>query len=295
MLIHAKAEDYLKTLQPNLIDCCLTDPPYHYFSMDSHWSPSDLNYVTKHQTVKSLPGGMKLDPKKGKEFQEWYYGIAKEIYRVLKPGAFFFSFSAPRLYHRATCAIEDAGFLIRDCFIWLYTQSQPKAMSVNHFLKKGEEIAKNWKTPQVKSCFEPISVAQKPPEGTLAGNFKKYGVGLFNTDVKLGKNMFPANCIGDESINEDIDRFFLVKKPTKKEKGEYNKHRTVKPVALLSYMIQLATQSNALILDPFIGSGSTCVAAVQLERHYIGIDINEEYLDIAKKRLLVYNEGGNDL
>ena len=62
--------------------------------------------------------------------------ISKEIFRILKPGGFFFSFASPRLYHRMTCAIDDAGFEIRDSFIWLYTQNQPKAMSLNHFVKR---------------------------------------------------------------------------------------------------------------------------------------------------------------
>lgn len=72
------------------------------------------------------------------------------------------------------CAVEDAGFHIRDCFMWLYTQSQPKAMSLHHFVDRmpvGEaekavikSRLEHWKTPQLKSCFEPILVAQKPRE-----------------------------------------------------------------------------------------------------------------------------------
>ena len=284
-LICAKTEDYLKTLEDNSIDCCLTDPPYYIGTLTKSWQPSDLSYITKNQIVKSLPGGMKLDPKKSLEFQSWYFEISKELYRVLKPGAFFFSFSAPRLYHRATCAIEDAGFIIRDCFAWLYTQSQPKAMSLNRFLKEGKKLDKKWKTPQIKSCFEPITVGQKSPEGTLLNNFQKYGVGLFNTDIKLGEEMFPANCVSEESISEEIDHFFLVKKPTKKEKGEYNTHPTAKPITICQYIIELATQPKALVLDPFAGSGSILVAAKQLGRNYIGVDMNAEYITIAQRRL----------
>ena len=86
---------------------------------------------------------MKFDKEQGKKFYDWYYKIAKEILRVLKPGGFFFSFSSPRLYHRMVSAIDDAGFLIRDCFIWLYTQNQPKAMSLNHFIDKLNEDKKS--------------------------------------------------------------------------------------------------------------------------------------------------------
>ena len=95
--------------------------------------------------------------------------MAQAVRRVLKPGGFFFSFSSPRRYHRLTCAVEDSGFLIRDTFLWLYLQNQPKAMSLNHFIERmpipheAKESLKSrldgWKTPQIRSCYEPIVVA----------------------------------------------------------------------------------------------------------------------------------------
>jgi len=74
--------------------------------------------------------------------------------------------------------------------------------------------------------------------------------------------MYPANVFTISSINELIDRAFLLPKPTKKEKGEYNDHKTVKPLAICEYLINLSAFSeNAVVLDPFIGSGTTAVAA----------------------------------
>ena len=90
----------------------------------------------KPYAIKHLPPGMKFNREQGKNFYSWYLKLSKEFLRVLKPGGFFFSFSSPRLYHRMTSAIDDAGFEIRDCFIWLYTQNQPKAMSLHHFINK---------------------------------------------------------------------------------------------------------------------------------------------------------------
>jgi site-specific DNA-methyltransferase (adenine-specific) len=239
---------------------------------------------------------MKFDKEQGKRFYEWYFKISKEIYRILKPGGFFFSFSSPRLYHRAVSAIDDAGFLIRDCFIWLYTQNQPKAMSLDHFIEKGnfdektkneiKEKLKGWKTPQIKSCFEPIVMAQKEVEKTFLHNMMKYNVGLINTNVKIGKDMFPSNVITTQEITEVIDRSFLLPKPDKEEKGEFNTHKTVKPLALCEYIIALTTFSkDAIVLDPFVGSGTTAVAAKKLGRKFVGIDINLEYVEIAQKRL----------
>lgn len=294
-IIHGDALQILPHLADNNVDLVLTDPPYFLDKMDDSWDEKKVSSKKYHHVVKSLPAGMKFDREQGKNFYKWYYKISKEILRVLKPGGFFFSFSSPRLYHRMVCAIDDAGFFIRDSFIWLYTQNQPKAMSLNHFIDKlneNEQIKINlkkqlngWKTPQIKSCFEPIVMAQKEPEGTFLENFRKYKVGLVNTNVKIGQDMFPANVVSTETINEVVDKCFLISKPDKKEKGDFNIHKTVKPLSLCEHIIRLTTYSNkAVVLDPFCGSGTTLVAAKRLGRKFIGIDINKEYIEIAKLR-----------
>ena len=129
-------------------------------------------------------------------------------------------------------------------------------------------------------------MAQKEPEKTFLENMLKYNVGLINTNVKIGENMFPSNVVTTESIEGNTDKYFLLPKPNKEEKGEFNIHKTVKPLAICEYLIKLTTFSEeAVVLDPFIGSGTTAVAAKKLGRKYIGIDTNREYVDIALKRL----------
>ncbi|OGW13218.1 MAG: methyltransferase [Nitrospinae bacterium RIFCSPLOWO2_12_39_16] len=295
-IINEDALKSLSMLDENSIDLILTDPPYFLDKMDDRWDEKKVASTKYHHVVKSLPAGMKFDKEQGKNFYKWYFKISKQILRVLKPGGFFFSFSSPRLYHRMVSAIDDAGFLIRDCFIWLYTQNQPKAMSLNHFIEKLNEdkeiknALKNqlngWKTPQIKSCYEPIVMAQKETEGTFLNNFRKYNVGLLNTNVKIGQDMFPSNVVSTDKINEVIDKCFLISKPDKKEKGDFNLHRTVKPLSLCEYIINLTTYSNeAVVLDPFAGSGTTLVAAKKLGRKFIGIDANKEYIETAKRRI----------
>lgn len=98
--------------------------------------------------------------------------------------------------------------------------------------------------------------------------------------------MFPANVLTVEGVNDIIDKYFLLPKPARREKGEYNIHKTVKPLAICEYLIQLSTFSkDAIVLDPFVGSGTTAIAAKRLGKKYIGIDSNHEYVDIALKRL----------
>lgn len=134
-------------------------------------------------------------------------------------------------------------------------------------------------------------MAQKPVDQTYLNNMLRYEVGLLNTNIKIGNNMYPANVFTIDNINELIDKTFLLPKPTKKEKGEYNDHKTVKPLAICEYLIKLSAFSeNAVILDPFVGSGTTAVAAKRLGKNFIGIDSNEKYVKIAERRLKELDE-----
>lgn len=295
-IILGDALKVLPKIDDNSIDIVLTDPPYFLDKLDNNWKYDEVHNNKNQHTVKSLPSGMKFDKEQGRNFYKWYLPISKEVRRVLKPGGFFFSFSSPRLYHRMACAVDDVGLEIRDCFLWLYTQNQPKAMGLDHFINKliikeesKQELKKTfdgWKTPQIKSCFEPIVMAQKSTDGTFLNNIIKNKVGLLNTRVPVGNNMFPANILTVDHINEVIDKFFLISKPNKKERGIFNNHKTVKPLKLCEYLIKLtAFYKDAVILDPFVGSGTTALAAKKLGLNYIGIDINPEYVKIALERL----------
>ena len=212
-IIRGDVLDVIKEIPDSYVDLVLTDPPYFLDKLDNNWDFKKVTSKKNQKVIKSLPAGMKFDRTQGLRFYKWYLDVSKELYRVLKPGGFFFSFSSPRLYHRMASAVDDAGFLIRDCFLWIYTQNQAKAMSLDHFIDKmkidkKEKVRikarlKGWKTPQIKSCFEPIVMAQKPADGTFLENILKHKVGLFNTDVKVGENMYPANIL----LTDDIAAF----------------------------------------------------------------------------------------
>ncbi|MCS7224845.1 MAG: site-specific DNA-methyltransferase [Armatimonadetes bacterium] len=295
-LICGDARVVLQEMPSDFVDLVLTDPPYFFDKLDDEW---DLRKVNKRlpsqKVVTHLPPGMKFDPAQGRRFEMWYLAVAKEIFRVLKPGGFFFSFSGPRTYHRMAVAVENAGFWIRDCFIWLYVQNQPKAMGLDHFVERLDvsddtksavmQMLQGWKTPQVKSCFEPILVAQKPYEGTFLENMMKHRVGLFDMRNRVGANMCPANVLTVEPINPYLDKYFLVPKPSISEKGQFNDHPSVKPLSLCQHLIRLSTFPDAIVLDPFVGSGTTAVAALACGRHFIGIDINPRYIEIARRRI----------
>ncbi len=99
--------------------------------------------------------------------------------------------------------------------------------------------------------------------------------------VKNCKPQAPSNY-GDSG---GASRFFYCAKASRKERGGFNKHPTVKPIALMEYLIKLVTPPEGIVLDPFLGSGTTALAALNLGRFFIGIELNEEYVEIARGRV----------
>jgi site-specific DNA-methyltransferase (adenine-specific) len=288
----------MKKIPANSIDMVCTDPPYFLDGLGNDWNKENLDNKGSSAVVGNLPKGMKFDRNQSKKFNEFYATVSSEVYRILKPGGAFISFSSPRLYHSMAMAVEDAGFEIRDMLGWVYTQSQVKAFSQDHIIEKDKvltteqkdklkEACKNWKTPQLKPAIEPMCLAVKPIEGRYIDNFQKYGTGLMNTsdETRTGEGYFPSNIVTTDTIEESMDKVFLVSKPNKIEKGDYNTHLSVKPVNLISHLVKLFTKENAIVLDPFMGSGTTAVACVQSKRQYIGFDINNEYIKITERRI----------
>ena len=164
--------EHLKNIPDASIDMCLTDPPYFLDSLGDDWDSKAVEAnKAKKGPVTSLPKGMKFDRQQGYKFQEFMNRVSAEVFRVLKPGGFFISFSAARLYHRMTVAVEDAGFEVRDMVGWTY-QGQAKAFSQDHIINKQKNLSddekqelitqlRGWKTPQLKQCIEPMCLAQK--------------------------------------------------------------------------------------------------------------------------------------
>ena len=178
----------LNKLKDNSIDCVITDPPYFIDKLDNTWSSNEVNNDVKNSHITHLPKGMKFDKSQVKNLYDFYLKLSKLLFQKMKPGAYFLSFSSPRLYHAIAMSCEIAGFEIRDMINWTYTQSMPKGMSVTHIIEKMKltpeekvhliEEYKDYKTPQIRSCFEPICVAMKPI-GKLSSSKHNYNRGIY--------------------------------------------------------------------------------------------------------------------
>jgi site-specific DNA-methyltransferase (adenine-specific) len=273
----------IKNIPDSSIDFIVTDPPYFIDGMDDGWNDKKLqSKASKSGVIGGLPVGMKFDRTQGENLQKFLKPLGEEFMRVLKPGGFCVVFSQGRLYHRTAMALDHAGFEIRDMLGWKY-EGQAKAFSQNHFIRKDKTMSETekqtlikeldgWKTPQLKPQIEPMVLAQKPKDGTFVENWIKHQLGLVNTKESLD-GMFPGTIM-------DVS-----KTVRKNETDERIEHITVKPVRLIAHLIKLFTQAKQTILDPFLGSGSHGVAAIESNRKFIGFEIEKKYFDIASRRI----------
>jgi DNA modification methylase len=405
--------EVMPTLAADSVDSIVTDPPYGLSFMGKNWDHG-------------VPG------------QSFW----AEALRVAKPGAHLLAFGGTRTYHRLACAIEDAGWEIRDCVMWVYGSGFPKSLDVSKAIdkaagcnrprvpggqggvnailgsrKSGEAIsgeAKQWQGwgTALKPAYEPIVVARKPFPGTVAANVLKHGTGAINVDgcrvgtdagwsypngrggsgwhgreslssnlsepMKAMAGRWPANLIhdGSEEVlglfpqtgvssgggghkkrgigsgngiygvygqrdcpanvglgdsgsaarffycakaskadrDEGLEQFAAVhrvngnkwtdqdyrvtsgERPTSAESGpRRNVHPTVKPTSLMCYLCRLITPPGGIVLDPFMGSGSTGKGAVLEGFRFIGIEREAEYLEIARARIDAAMKSGNAL
>ena len=237
-IINANCKEAMRELPENSVDAIVTDPPYGLEFMGKEWDKLTRNLMNAESEAdkerleeygdsykgrrSKLPDYSNVGTY-GQEMEAWHLEWAKEALRVLKPGGHLLAFSGSRTYHRMACAIEDAGFEVRDQIMWVYGSGFPKSHNVANSIDKKfgcpdrgraiptasthlpsgkyaeEKLTSNkveeykartehgkpwegWGT-ALKPAHEPIIVARKPLDGTVADNVLKWGVGGLNVDA----------------------------------------------------------------------------------------------------------------
>ena len=151
-LIIGENTKIVSTWPANYIDSIVTDPPYGIGFMGKEWDTFDKKYLQQHRIAdekrKPRKDGRKVaawsngadagtyDYSRNNEFQQWFTVWAKAMLRITKPGGFLLCFGGTRTFHRLTCAIEDAGWEIRDCMMWLYGSGFPKSHNISKAIDK---------------------------------------------------------------------------------------------------------------------------------------------------------------
>lgn len=472
------------------MDAVICDPPYALGFMGKAWD----KFPTDKGPKKPFANRSRESKLGGHPFQEWCQTWAAEALRVAKPGAYLLAFGGTRTFHRLACAIEDAGWVLKDTLSWNYGSGFPKSKNIALAIDKGEghpnrgraiptashfqnasdkhltgnpvpeyeakgEAAKQWGGfgTALKPAWEPIILAQAPLEGTYAENVLKWGCGALNIGgcrigadtagwsgsknkhenwsggwkggaARPSQGRWPANflmshsifCekVGEKKVRgqgmkrgtakggfgdgaifgkisshrsdgyvdpdglETVDvyrcvpdcpvaildgqsgtlsqghapkkskgnpfgpgkeqhreeryfgkggasRFFYCAKASRRERNagleelntlwekreameekqtqhhigqlasvdgrppmiQANNHPTVKPIALMRYLCRLVTPSAGIVLDPFMGSGSTGCAAALEGFQFVGIEKEAGYAEIAKARISHFSQG----
>ena len=433
---HGDCVEVMRALPAESVDSVVTDPPYGIRFMGQAWDGADIERRTKrnhgnggHPSASVEAGRYSRTLAASRSFQEWCAEWAQEALRVLKPGGFLLAFGGPRTWHRLACAIEDAGFEVRDNIAWLYGSGFPKSVNVARAIDarlgdlaarpvRGEKTVpdatlvrpafaggayggragatpprrgpvasaaaagsagsaewEGWGT-ALKPAFEPCVVARKPLCGTVAANVLAHGVGAIHVDAcrvpmsegdaeainakHAGMDVaactrppgaslnlsthpmplqaarahqggrWPTNVVLDDQAARALDaeapetvsrqgkpraaaqsgegwgmratgteyddqggpsRFFPVFRYEAKAAADERpsvdgvSHPTVKPLALMRWLVRLVTPYGGVVLEPFAGSGTTLEAAVAEGMRAIGVEREESYLPLIAARL----------
>lgn len=292
-LLNHDCREALPKLEERSVDAIVTDTPYEYKGgfMSQSWDST----------------GVAFDP------ETW-----KQAMRVAKPGAWVLAFGGRKTWHRLTAAIEDAGFEIADTLMWLYTTGNVTAKHTT--LKSAWEpivLARVPAEKSIKATRERYGTghleidAHRLPyldeadlQKTLAknpGTTQTFTSGVYGTDrpqqLVNVEGRHPANVLIDDAVAELLgpdQRFFKCAKASKKERDAglslekgivRNPHTCVKPLDLMEWLVGLVTPPGGTVLDFFMGSGSTGIAALNCGLGFVGIEQDEIYTQTAKLRI----------
>lgn len=366
-LHHGDCVDVLRTLPDQSVHAVVTDPPYEIGFNGKSWDSTGIAFST----------------------EMW-----QEVLRVLKPGGWLLAFGGTRTWHRLACAVEDAGFVLRNQIAWIYRTSMPHGMDMGKIMEaysrglpassggirqatkqdggtlKLGEVGKKWEDTHtdLKPAFEPIIMAQKAVDGSWAKNAEQHGCGPLNigplriegggstlvrdrsarsaftkgrgdgastleelkelaargakmpngrdakrdldrlmeysrTSPQRGREdgrRFPMNVLVDEGLGFDSTLWSCFKANSRAPRGEPPqvgnfRHHTVKPLALMRWLITLVSPPGAVVLDPFAGSGTTLEAAMQRGVKSIGIEKEDIHLPLIMQRIERQHAAGDPI
>jgi site-specific DNA-methyltransferase (adenine-specific) len=308
--------DVLAGMAENSIDAGVTDPPYFLPEMEKRFGAPTAARAKGEMFSRGAKGAAHG---KGAVFGDIANRVETwaAVYRVLKPGAHLFAFNYPKAFAHMQIAAEAAGFETRDVYSWLYGTGFPHGKPLGKFIDRAilgdvcdaDELARGPVTHMaafyaerditVKPAAELILVARKPIEGTIGENLIRYGAGSLDvTGCRVQHatgSSFPANVLHDgspevmgmfprDASGEPVARFFWHPKADEQDRAGSG-HPTVKPLALMRYLVRLASKPGDIVLDPFAGSGTTGEAAFIEGRRAALIEIDPQFQDDIANRM----------
>ena len=290
-LIHGDSIEILKTFPENFVHAIISDIPYGIGCDDWDVLHSNTNSAYGGRSPAQISGGglfrrrgkplngwSEADKNIPREYQEWCSLWASDWLRILKPGGTCFIFAGRRYAHRCIAALEEAGFTFRDMLSWEKNNAPHRAQRLSAIYERRGNYDnavrwEGWRVGNLRPIFEPVLWFQKPYRtgGTIADNVLDYNLGAWNESAMMKYNAHDETCSN------------IIRVQTSQDDKGY--HVAQKPLKLMELLISMVTVKRQIVLDPFMGSGTTCLAAKNLGRNYIGIDLEAINITIAQGRL----------
>lgn len=284
-ILHGSCLDLLRNVEDGTVDAGITDPPYglgtklpNQEQFQNYLAGGSLNH-----------GGDFM----GKAWEMPSVGVWEGLHRVLKPEGLLGVFAGTRTVDLMTVGILASGFRLVRRGAWIYSSGFPKSLSVGKAIDRSKGATREVIGVRKTAVFgKRVGVGYSATEGTsgtgsgidhLAAQITAPATAEAEAWEGWGTALKPAWEPFLVFAKTDSKRVFdpaplvlYCAKPAKREttcNGTIeNKHLTVKPLKLMRYFIEAMTAPGDLVLDPYVGSGTTAVACVETGRSYIGFE-----------------------
>jgi len=310
--------EQMKSLSDNSVDAIVTDPPYGLSFMGKKWDYDVPSVEIWKEALRVLkPGGHLLAFGGTRTYHRLVVAIEDAGFEIRDQIQWLYGSGFPKSHNIKEGDFKGWGTALKPANEPICLARKP--------LEKGLTVAENvkrWGTGALN--IDGCRVGTEMIQGGRAGRHGESSFNVsIGEKQPMHQGRWPANIILDEQAADllgEPSRFFYVAKASKKERNaglegmptkewkdqgyrdnesthlspragagrtspNQNHHPTVKPIKLMEYLLKLIVPPNGTVMDPFMGSGSTGVAAKNLGFEFIGIEMNEEYFEIAKKRI----------
>lgn len=311
--------EFLKAMKSNSIDAVVTDPPYGLSFMNKHWDHDVPSVELWREALRVLkPGGHVLSFGGTRTYHRMVVNIEDAGFEIRDQIQWIYGSGFPKS-HNLNGEWQGWGTALKPANEPIVLARKQLIGTVAENVQTFGTGALNIDASRIgtsadmnPSDFD--DTKRKSPK--FSGKFNGGEVGEFrNRTGEVPNGRWPANVLFDEeaaavldeqsgilksgslapghkrgngtgnSLTGGASRFFYVAKASKRERGDGNHHPTVKPIKLMEYLVRLITPPGGTVLDPFMGSGTTGIAAKNLGFGFVGIELNEGYFKIAKSRL----------
>lgn len=188
LLHHGDCREVMAGMEPGSVDAVVTDPPYGLNFMGKKWDApgsfverrpetgTTFDHIGGNHHACNPHDGARSTGRANRRAQDWHHAWAVAALRVLKPSHYLLAFGGTRTWHRLACALEDAGFEIRDTLMWLYGSGFPKGKAC------------------LKPAWEPVILARKP------GPMRELGIDECRIDTPVDSYATPGNDLGRSDV-----------------------------------------------------------------------------------------------